>query len=105
MANNPDRPDDEEIRRALEAARNSEDGQLDPRVSLILEAAISDLWRRVQLQPDTYVPSGTEFSVYNYFQIRFRDSPVAQAMVTRYWNNYRRPSSEEGKYPQSGCRS
>ncbi|KAI1925324.1 hypothetical protein LOZ58_003489 [Ophidiomyces ophidiicola] len=89
MANSAAMPNNEAVRRALESARSSEDGQIDPRVSAILEIAIGELWRKVQTQPDTYVLSRDEFALFNYFRDRFRDSSIAQRAVERFWNNFR----------------
>lgn len=77
------------VRLALERARNCEDGQIDAQTSQVLEAAIGELWRRIQLQPDTYVLSRDEFALFNYFRERFRGMSIAQRVVERFWNNYR----------------
>lgn len=76
------------VRRALERARNSEDGQLDTQTTAVLEGAINELWRNIQAQPDTYVLDADEFALFNYFRDRFRDSPIAQRAVARFWDNY-----------------
>ncbi|OAX81389.1 hypothetical protein ACJ72_04269 [Emergomyces africanus] len=86
MANNSSIPDPETIRVALEEARNSEDGRIDSRITTILEAAIGELWRKVQVQPDSYILTRDEFALFNYFLDRFR-GPVAQRAVERYWNS------------------
>lgn len=104
MANSPSMPNSETVRRALESARNCDDGQLDPRMSLILETAISELWRKIQLHPDTYVLSGDEFALFNYFRERFGDSPVARQAVERFWNNFRGAPSDIEGYLQCGRR-
>lgn len=76
------------VRQALERARNSEDGQLDPQTTGVLEGAIKELWRNIQAHPDTYVLDADEFALFNYFRDRFRDSPIAQQVVARFWDNY-----------------
>ncbi|EER37689.1 conserved hypothetical protein [Histoplasma capsulatum H143] len=93
MANNASIPDPETIRVALEEARNSEDGSIDPRMTSILETAIGEVWRKVQADPDTYILTRDEFALFNYFLDRFR-GPVAQRAVERYWNNCNRHPSE-----------
>jgi hypothetical protein len=86
MANNRSTPDAESVRRALESARNSEDGRVNPEASTLLEVAIEELWRKIQARPDTYVLTRDEFSLFNYFlRERFRDSPIARSAVERYW--------------------
>jgi hypothetical protein len=77
-----------DVRRALDRARNSDDGRVDPQISTILETAIGELWRKIQAQPDSYVLSRDEFALFNYFRERFRGSPIAQRAVERFWNNF-----------------
>lgn len=81
------------VRQALERARNCEDGHIDSQTSEILEAAIAELWKTIQTQPDTYVLDRDEFALFNFFRDRFRGSSVAQKAVERFWNNYRGASS------------
>ncbi|KAH8425679.1 hypothetical protein N8T08_000243 [Aspergillus melleus] len=88
MANSTSSANQARIRQALEHARDCEDGNIDRQTSDILEAAITDLWRRVQNQPDSYVLSRDEFALFNYFLRRFNGSPVARRAVERFWNNY-----------------
>lgn len=76
------------IRQALERARNCEDGTVDPQTTAVLEAAITELWTRIQADPDSYVLSRDEFALFNYFLERYRGSAVAQRAVARFWNNY-----------------
>jgi hypothetical protein len=96
MTQSPSTVDSETVRRALEAARNAEDGQIDPRVNATLENAIGELWRRIQAQPDNYVLTRDEFALFNYFMDRFRDSPVAQRAVERFWDSQESPSDIDG---------
>ncbi|EEH16517.2 hypothetical protein PABG_06604 [Paracoccidioides brasiliensis Pb03] len=93
MTKNASTPDPETIRTALEEARNSEDGRIDPRMISVLETAISEVWRKVQAEPDTYVLTRAEFALFNFFLIRYR-GPVAQRAVERYWNNFNRQPLE-----------
>ncbi|THC93391.1 hypothetical protein EYZ11_007117 [Aspergillus tanneri] len=95
MANSTSLANQACVRQALEHARNSEDGP-DSRTSAILEAAITDLWRRIESQPDTYVLNRDEFALFNYFLYRYTGSTVAQSAVQRFWNNYRPGSSADG---------
>ena len=76
------------VRQALERARNCEDVTVDAQTAAILEAAITELWGRIQAQPDTYILSRDEFALFNYFLERYRGSTVAQRAVARFWNNY-----------------
>lgn len=79
------------MRLALDEARNSEDGRINPQTTAILETAINQLWQRIQAQPTSYVLSRDEFALFNYFQRRFRGNPVARAAVERYWNSTSEP--------------
>jgi len=76
------------IRQALERARNCEDGSVDPQTTATLEAAITELWSRIQHDPDSYVLSRDEFALFNYFLERYRGSTIAQRAVARFWNNF-----------------
>ncbi|KLJ07709.1 hypothetical protein EMPG_16820 [Blastomyces silverae] len=96
MTNNTSIPDPETIRVALEEARNSEDGRIDPGMTSILELAIGEVWRKVQAEPDTYILTRDEFALFNYFLDRFR-GPVAQRAVERYWNSCNEPRSENDR--------
>lgn len=89
--------DPAKIRQALERAQNCEEGSVDPQTTALLEAAITELWTRIQSQPDSYVLSRDEFALFNYFLGRYRGSPVAQRAVARYWNNvHHSPNSDLG---------
>jgi hypothetical protein len=86
-----------EIRQALEHARECEDGPVNAQSVAVLEDAITELWDRIQAQPDTYVLSPDEFSLFNYFlTTRYRGSPVAQQAVARFWNNYQQTTNDDG---------
>lgn len=80
--------------KALEIAKNCEDGSVPPSVAAVLDRAISELWQRIQAQPMTYVMNKEEFVVFNYYRSRFASSPTAQHAVARFWNNFQGNSSE-----------
>ena len=82
------------VANALEIVKNSEDGQVHPSVSAILERAIGEIWRRIQAQPTTYVMGREEFAVFNYYHSRFRDSRIAQQAVARFWDHFRGDASQ-----------
>ncbi|KAK5714764.1 hypothetical protein LTR17_017082 [Elasticomyces elasticus] len=77
--------------RALDIARNTE-GDLDPNVREYLERALSDIWSRVQQNPDTYVMSKDEFAVFNFYVRRFEGHPEAEAAIARYWQHALEPA-------------
>ncbi|KAJ5112103.1 hypothetical protein N7532_000148 [Penicillium argentinense] len=91
----PESKDPASIRQALERARNCEDGSVDAQTTALLEAAITELWNRIQAEPDTYVLSRDEFALFNYFLERYRGTPVAQRAVARFWNNYHGSSNSD----------
>lgn len=79
------------VRKALDIARDSTDGNIEPKVNEILETAIADLKRKLEAQPDTYVLSRDEFALFNFYRrTKFNDSQkLAQKATERFWNNYR----------------
>ncbi|KAI4107766.1 MAG: hypothetical protein L6R37_001451 [Teloschistes peruensis] len=83
--------------KALEIAKNCEDGSVPPTVIAVLEKAIGELWQRIQYQPMTYVMSKEEFVVFNYYRSRFANVPMAQQAVARFWNNFQGDSTEVEK--------
>lgn len=82
------------VAQALEIARESPDGAMDPTVSSILENAIAQIWSKVQSHPDSYVMSRDEFAVFNYFQHRFHGDKAADAARSRYWSNTKGDSTK-----------
>ncbi|KAJ2979637.1 hypothetical protein NQ176_g3127 [Zarea fungicola] len=76
-----------EVSQALEIARESPAGASDLKVRKLLDQAISHIWAKVQAQPDEYVMTREEFSVFNYFQHRFVGDRKAVAARARYWDN------------------
>lgn len=76
------------VREALDRARNSNDGPIDSQTSAILEAAIQELWNKIQAQSNSYVLTPDEFALFNYFRKRFGNSAVARKAVERYWNSF-----------------
>lgn len=74
------------VAQALEIARESPDGAQDPTVSKILEYALSNIWGKVQANPDSYVMSRDEFAVFNFFQHRFKGNKMAVGARKRYWD-------------------
>ena len=87
--------------KALEIARNSEDGSVPPSVIAVLERAIGEIWRRIQAEPTSYVMLKEEFVVFNYYRSRFANMPTAQHAVARFWNNFKGNSYEVDSGPSS----
>lgn len=80
--------------KALEIAKNCEDGSVPPAVTAVLERAIGELWQRIQTRSTTYVMNKEEFIVFNYYRSRFANVPLAQQAVARFWNNFQGDSAE-----------
>ncbi|KAH8910996.1 hypothetical protein BR93DRAFT_964827 [Coniochaeta sp. PMI_546] len=81
--------DEKVVAQALETARESDEGARDPQVRSILENALRRIWNRIQAQPDSYVMSRTEMSLFTYFQYSFTGNELAVAARKRYWDNVR----------------
>ncbi|RDW60834.1 hypothetical protein BP5796_02604 [Coleophoma crateriformis] len=80
------------VAQALEEARETEEGARDPRVQEILEHALSEVWSKVQAEPNLYVMTRDEFAIFNYFQHRFEGNQIAVAARRRYWDS-RQPTN------------
>ncbi|OAA60710.1 hypothetical protein ISF_05749 [Cordyceps fumosorosea ARSEF 2679] len=76
-----------DVNQALEIARESPAGAADATVRKILDQAITHIWRKIQAEPDSYIMTRDEFSVFNYFQHRFVGDETAVAARARYWNS------------------
>ena len=76
------------LRNAIHIAQNSQTEQLDPRITQILEEALAKIWRNVQAQPNSYIMSELEFSVFNRYRARAEfQNETARKAVSRYWNS------------------
>jgi hypothetical protein len=74
------------VSQALEIARDSPEGARDPTVISVLETALSDIWRKIEAYPTSYVMTREEFAVFNYFQERYAGQELATAARKRYWD-------------------
>ncbi|KAI5279877.1 hypothetical protein KEM54_003987, partial [Ascosphaera aggregata] len=77
------------VQQTLEAVRSAEGPkEIAENQRQILDRAIDILWRKVQSKPDSLILTDKEFALFNFFrQSRFRDDPIAQELVSRYWDN------------------
>lgn len=73
---------------ALDIARDSEEGADNAEVRRILEEALTRIWARVMADPENYILTVDEFSVFNYFQNRFKGDEVAVGARKRFWDKY-----------------
>ncbi|ORY10897.1 hypothetical protein BCR34DRAFT_485022 [Clohesyomyces aquaticus] len=77
------------LQRALDIARDSEDGRVDPALQGYLERKLGEVWARVLAQPQAYVFTKEEFSLFNYYRARFGETdPIVLAAISRFWNRY-----------------
>lgn len=82
------------VARALDMIRNNDDGQVPSSVNAVLERALGEIWNRISLQPNSYVMSRDEFTIFNRYRSRFDSNRVAQQAVARFWNNFQGSRSE-----------
>ncbi|PVH84473.1 hypothetical protein DL98DRAFT_453307 [Cadophora sp. DSE1049] len=52
------------VAQALEVARDTPEGSQDPTVVSILESALTEIWRKIEAQPATYVMTRDEFAAF-----------------------------------------
>ncbi|KAL2041086.1 hypothetical protein N7G274_006030 [Stereocaulon virgatum] len=84
------------VAKALEIAKENQNGQVPGNVSTLLERKIGDIWRKIQAQPNIYVMSREEFSVFTYYRARYDNNRVAQDAVARFWSNFEGETSANG---------
>lgn len=82
------------VARAIDMIRNNDDGQVPSSVNAVLERALGEIWNRISLQPNSYVMSRDEFTIFNRYRSRFDSNRVAQQAVARFWNNFQGSRSE-----------
>ena len=89
-------PDPLTVASALEFIKNNEDGQIHPSVNAVLERAFGEIWQRIQAQPNTYIMTRDEFTIFNRYRARVSGLRVAQQAVARFWNHFQGSPSEVG---------
>lgn len=73
---------------AIARAQNSRNGNISDQDKQTLEAAVAEIWRCIQAQPDTYLCTSLEFRIFNYFQGRFQNNTVAEKARKRFWERH-----------------
>ncbi|KAI1358282.1 hypothetical protein F5Y08DRAFT_345860 [Xylaria arbuscula] len=87
----------DDVLQALEIARDDPEAACHGLVRNLLESALEGIWSRVLANKSSYVMSRDEFAIFNFYQTRFRDDPIAIAARGRYWDNLTvSPSSATG---------
>lgn len=72
----------------LERLRNKRRGLRDRVNRDILWVVFEDLWAALMAEPDTFVMTLREFTIFNYFQWRYWGLPVAQRAMERFWYGF-----------------
>ncbi|KAI1192718.1 hypothetical protein F5X97DRAFT_316538 [Nemania serpens] len=85
----------DDVIQALEIARESPEAASHGTIRDMLESALADIWGRVLADEFGYVMSRDEFAIFNFFQDRFRNNPIAMRARKRYWDNLSVPVSNK----------
>ncbi|KAI1112293.1 hypothetical protein F5Y14DRAFT_422204 [Nemania sp. NC0429] len=94
----PAPPMGNDVIQALEIARESPEAASHGTIRDMLESALADIWARVLADEFGYVMSRDEFAIFNFFQDRFRNNPIAMRARKRYWDNLSVPVSEKQQH-------
>ena len=85
------------LAKALEIAKDNQNGPLPPAVTSLLERSVTETWRLIQAQPNSYVMTKDQYAVFNYYRARYDKNAVAQQAIARFWNHYKGdPSMVDG---------
>lgn len=76
------------LAQAVYIAQNSAGG-VDQRLAQYLERKLSDVWGKLNAQPNSYIFPADEFALFNYYKSRFGDSELVRNATKRYWDNHR----------------
>ncbi|KAF2704861.1 hypothetical protein K504DRAFT_389335 [Pleomassaria siparia CBS 279.74] len=76
------------LQQAVHLAQNSEGG-VDQRLAQYLEGKLTEIWARLQAQPNSYILPQDEFALFNYYKSRFGDSEIVRNATKRFWDNHR----------------
>ncbi|KAI0912061.1 hypothetical protein F4824DRAFT_190092 [Ustulina deusta] len=85
-----------DVIQALEIARDSPEAAGHGAIRDLLESALAGIWDRILADESRYVMSRDEFAIFNFFQDRFRNNPIAMAARRRYWDNLSVPPPSQG---------
>ena len=75
------------LAQAVYIAQNSSGG-VDQRLAQYLERKLSEVWGKLNAQPNSYVFPSDEFALFNYYKSRFGDSDIVRNATKRYWDNH-----------------
>ncbi|KAB2578906.1 peptide-N4-(N-acetyl-beta-glucosaminyl)asparagine amidase A [Lasiodiplodia theobromae] len=76
------------LQKALDIARENQSG-LDPTIAAFLHRELDGVWAKLRAQPDSYIFTRDEYSLFNYFQQQANGNELATKAIQRFWNHYR----------------
>ncbi len=78
---------DQNVRWALEIARESPKWYHDQLLKRILGRALSQIWSKLRDEPETYLLTRGEYSVLLFFRYLYEGNLVARRAFARYWDS------------------
>ncbi|KAK5628702.1 hypothetical protein RRF57_004417 [Xylaria bambusicola] len=76
-----------DVLQALEVARDNPEAAGHGAIRDLLESTLASIWNKILADKSRYVMSRDEFAIFNFFQDRFRNNPIAMTARKRYWDN------------------
>ncbi|OJD34975.1 peptide-n4-(n-acetyl-beta-glucosaminyl)asparagine amidase a [Diplodia corticola] len=76
------------LQKALDIAREAESG-VDPNVANFLQRELDGVWSKLRAQPDSYIFTRDEYSLFNYYHQQQTGNELATKAIQRFWNHYR----------------
>ncbi|KAI0514595.1 hypothetical protein F5B22DRAFT_234684 [Xylaria bambusicola] len=77
----------DDVLQALEVARDSPEAAGHGAIGDLLESTLASIWNKILADESKYIMSRDEFAIFNFFQDRFRNNPIAMTARKRYWDN------------------
>ena len=77
----------DDVLQALEIARDNPEAASQGVIRDLLESTLASIWSRILADKSRYVMSRDEFAIFNFYQDRFRNNPIATTARRRYWDN------------------
>ncbi|KAL1621528.1 putative peptide-n4-(n-acetyl-beta-glucosaminyl)asparagine amidase a [Diplodia seriata] len=76
------------LQKALDIAREAESG-VDPNTAAFLQRELDGVWSKLRAQPDSYIFTRDEYSLFNYYHQQQTGNELATKAIQRFWNHYR----------------
>ncbi|KAF2141588.1 uncharacterized protein K452DRAFT_228332 [Aplosporella prunicola CBS 121167] len=75
---------------ALNIMRESEGTEhVDPAVADVLDRELQSIWKKLRAQPDSYILTRDEYSLFNLYRHNYPNDDVATKAIQRFWDRYR----------------